>query len=61
MVEKEISKYYKVQFYDETSLSWVDIQKSWATIAMAKFNMPADKKCRIMEIDGKNREVVFTQ
>lgn len=48
-------KYYKIQIYSEVSCSYIDIQKKYDIIEEASNNMPKNRKCRIMVIDGKKR------
>jgi hypothetical protein len=42
--------YYKVQWYDDRSGAWVDIQKRHPTAEAAILAYPAGKRCRIMEV-----------
>jgi hypothetical protein len=47
--------YYKVQFWNETSLAWHDIQKSHPTRKAAESAFIDGRKCRVMEITTKGR------
>lgn len=47
--------YYKVQWRDDVSLTWRDIQKSFSTVAEAEASFTADKTCRVMEITMQGR------
>ena len=49
------STYYKVQWYDPTSLCWFDIQKQHATREDAIAAFPVDKQCRVMEVTPQGR------
>jgi hypothetical protein len=58
MVKKRNCKYYKIQYFDMVSVTYVDIQKLYETVELATANAPTDKTWRIMMVDGKNREIV---
>jgi hypothetical protein len=50
--------YYKVQVFDETSLTWLDEKNAFDEVASAKRFMEencAGKKVRIMVVDGRDR------
>lgn len=51
---------YKVQFFQEVTLSWRDIQKTYDSLDEAKVAMRKvrDAKARIMVIEGKKRYVL---
>jgi hypothetical protein len=42
--------YYKVQWYDTTSLCWLDIQQLFPSIAAARAAHPPRRRCRVMEV-----------
>lgn len=48
--------YFKVQWYDNTSLTWRDIQESHSSQDLAEQAFPLDKQCRVMEITMKGRK-----
>lgn len=50
--------YYKVQTYDDITLSWVDIQKQHETVASARAAFPAGERCRIIEVNMRGRAPV---
>lgn len=47
--------YFKVQWWDATSLAWRDIQKAWPSEAEARAAFPAGREARVMRIapDGR--------
>jgi len=47
--------YYKVQLWDEVSLCWRDVQRTYSTRATALAAMPAGKTARLMRIDEAGR------
>ncbi len=48
--------YFKVQYWDEISLCWLDVQKvSYKTKEEAKKNFIIGKKCRIMCVEENGR------
>ena len=47
--------YYKVQWFDDANLAWVDIQRSFATEEAARAAFPAGKRCRLMEVTPTGR------
>lgn len=47
--------YYKLQWFDEISLAWRDIQKAHATVEDAEQAMKGNRKWRIMEITPSGR------
>ena len=47
--------YFKVQFFDETSLAWFDIQKQFPTREAAVKAYLEGRKCRTMEVNEKGR------
>lgn len=53
---KEI--YYKIQYYNPTSLTWMDVQKSYVSTDIAKKAADGSRKWRLMMIDGKKRTVI---
>jgi hypothetical protein len=52
------STYYKVQWYDPTSLCWLDIQRSYPTQAEARGAYPTGRRCRLMEVTPKGRQPI---
>lgn len=54
---KEI--YYKIQYYNPVSLTYVDLQKSFKSIEEAVSKADSEKKYRIMQISGKKRNIVL--
>jgi hypothetical protein len=50
--------YYKVQWYDATSLCWVDIQQSFPTPEAARAAYPAGHRCRVMEVTPQGRHPI---
>lgn len=51
--------YYKIQYYDQLSLTWKDIQKQFDSISDAEnHTISTDGKKRIMQVDGKKRSVM---
>jgi len=51
--------YYKIQQFNKISMSWVDIQKTYATIDEAIQAGTSSHKWRIMQINGKDRQVIY--
>lgn len=49
---------YKVQFFQERTLSWRDIQKTHDSLDAAQATRPKGVKTRIMVIEGKKRYVL---
>lgn len=47
--------YYKVQFMNDRTLCWQDVQKQHATPDDARKAFIKGKTCRIMEVDEKGR------
>jgi hypothetical protein len=47
--------YYKVQWYDATSLCWFDIQKQHPTPEAAAAAYVPGKQCRTMEVTPEGR------
>ncbi len=47
--------YYKVQWYDDRSRAWIDIQRAHPTIATARAAYVTGKTCRVMRITMKGR------
>jgi hypothetical protein len=50
--------YYKVQVYDETSLTWRDQKDAFDKVALARAHIAetlAGKTARIMVIEGRSR------
>jgi hypothetical protein len=50
--------YYKVQVFDDTSLTWLDQKNAFDDVDSAKLFVTtalAGKKARIMVVDGRNR------
>jgi hypothetical protein len=51
--------YYKVQWRDEVSLTWRDVQRAYPTEAEASEASALDgRRCRIMEISMQGRRVL---
>lgn len=53
--------YYKIQYYDTTSICWRDIQKSYATTELAHAAAVTEVpglQYRLMCVDGKKRHIV---
>lgn len=62
MKQPRKTQYYKVQYYDETSLTWIDVQKQYDTTDDAFTDMSDDdlsRKFRFMMVDGKKRMPVY--
>ena len=52
--------YYKLQWYDEISFAWKDIQKAYVTPEDARKSMHDGKTWRIMEVTEAGRnELLF--
>jgi hypothetical protein len=49
------STYYKVQWFDATSLCWFDIQKQHPNAEAARAAYLVGKQCRILEITPTGR------
>ena len=49
------SVYFKIQWFDETSLAWFDLQKQFPTREAAVKAYLVGRKCRVMEITEKGR------
>ena len=47
--------YFKLQWFDEISVAWRDVQKSYATEADARLKMRAGKKWRVMSVTENGR------
>lgn len=47
--------YFKLQWFDETSICWRDVQKAYNDEATARKAMTNDKKWRVMCITEKGR------
>jgi hypothetical protein len=53
--------YYKVQIYDDTSLTWLDHKNAFDLLEDAKKfsdEQAQGKKARIMVVDGRRRHLV---
>lgn len=50
--------YFKIQYFNEISLSWVDVQKTFISTDVAKKAADQSKKWRLMMVDGKKRTVI---
>ena len=50
--------YYKVQWRDDISLTWRDVQRAYASIAEAEAAFPPGRACRVMEISMQGRQVL---
>jgi hypothetical protein len=48
-------EYFKIQWYDEISLCWRDIQKAYASVDEARESMTSGKKWRVMVVTEKGR------
>jgi hypothetical protein len=48
--------YYKVQFFDDSQIAWMDIQKMHPTEDDARANFISGKKCRVMKVTEKGRK-----
>lgn len=48
--------YYKVQWYDERSMVWRDVQRSHSSRADAESHFISGKRCRLMRISMDGRE-----
>ena len=48
-------EYFKVQWYDETTLAWRDIQKAHESVELAESAFIAGKTCRVMVVTEKGR------
>jgi hypothetical protein len=47
--------YFKLQWFDEISFAWKDVQKAFPTEALARSKATADKKWRVMSITEQGR------
>lgn len=47
--------YYKVQWWDPTSLAWRDVQKAHSSEGDAREAFLPDRDCRVMEITPAGR------
>jgi hypothetical protein len=50
--------YYKVQWFDETSLCWRDVQQAHSSETEARAAFLADRRCRVMAITERGRQAV---
>jgi hypothetical protein len=50
--------YYKVQWFDEISMCWRDVQQAHPTEAGARSAFIDGRRCRIMEINMRGRQVL---
>lgn len=50
------SAYYKVQWYDASSLCWRDVQKAHASASEAQAAFLRGKQCRVMEVSEAGRK-----
>jgi len=51
--------YYKVQYWDDVSLCWQDIQKvSYKTEEEARKNFPFGQKYRVIKVEEKSRHPI---
>jgi hypothetical protein len=50
--------YYKVQWFDEVSLTWRDIQESYPTAEAARNAYVDGRRCRVMVISPEGRRPV---
>lgn len=57
-ITRPILPRYKVQFFQDYTLSWRDIQKTYDSLDEARAAMPKGQKCRIMVIEGKKRYIL---
>jgi hypothetical protein len=45
-----------VQFFDDSQIAWMDIQKMHPTEDDARANFISGKKCRVMKVTEKGRK-----
>lgn len=50
--------YYKVQWFDETSLCWRDVQQAHPSEAEARAAFIAGRRCRVMAITERGRQAL---
>ena len=48
--------YYKVQWFDETSVAWRDVQQAHATEGEARAAFIPERRCRVMAITERGRQ-----
>jgi hypothetical protein len=47
--------YFKVQWWDDCTVAWVDVQKSHPTLEAARAAYRPGVRCRVMEITERGR------
>jgi hypothetical protein len=58
--QKQLAReYYKLQYYDPISLTWVDVQRAYDNFTLAKKALGTMDKGRIMHIKNKKRTVIY--
>lgn len=54
-----MKSYYKIQYFDKTIMSYVDVQKRFSSIEELMGFVKRSKTWRVMEITGKNRHIIL--
>ena len=49
------TEYFKIQWFDQISFAWKDVQKSYQSADDARANFPKGKECRVMAITENGR------
>lgn len=50
--------YFKVQWFDETSMAWRDIQRQHSSEAEARGAFIDGKRCRVMAVTERGRQAI---
>lgn len=58
-MQKRLREYYKIQYFDKVSMTWVDVQKAYLTPEAAKIAAPKGKKYRFVHVKDKKREIIM--
>lgn len=51
--------YYKIQYFDKISMSYIDVQKAFDSIEDLLKTVNKSKNWRIMVVEGKNRHIMI--
>jgi hypothetical protein len=51
---------YKLQYFDDRNISWLDIQKTYSTYDEARSNVTSGKEYRVIEITRDGRSNLCT-
>ena len=58
-MKRRLREYYKIQVFDKTSMTFVDIQKAYLTPEAAMYAAPRSKQYRFVHVADKKREVIM--